>query len=57
MRGFYDNDIQAYLQYQIRLALLLGADKERAEKELTEVVKMEIQIANVSFNSHKQKPK
>ena len=48
LKGLTDKDVKAYLEYQIGLATLLGADKERARKELTETVEFEIQLANVS---------
>ena len=49
LKGLEDKDVKAYLDYQVELATLLGADKERARKEQTDVVLFEIQLANVSY--------
>ena len=51
LKGLTDKDVKAYLEYQIGLATLLGADKERARKELTETVEFEIQLANVRYSN------
>ena len=50
LKGLEDKDVKAYLDYQVELATLLGADKERARKEQTDVVLFEIQLANVSYH-------
>ena len=47
LKGLEDNVVQAYLDYQIGLAVLLGADPERASKEQTLAVQFEINLANV----------
>lgn len=43
------SDLQAYYQYMTKLALLLGADTKTAERDMTEVLNFEIQLANVSL--------
>lgn len=43
-----DKDVKAYLDYQVNLATLLGADKESALKEQRESLEFEIKLANVS---------
>lgn len=43
------SDLQAYYQYMTKLALLLGADTKTAERDMTEVLNFEIQLANVGL--------
>ncbi|RXG60084.1 hypothetical protein Avbf_10556 [Armadillidium vulgare] len=38
LQGLNESDVQAFLQYAIDLAVLLGANKTTAKKEMTEVV-------------------
>ena len=47
LKGLEDKDVKAYLQYQIDLAVLLGADRDRAIKEQTAAVEFEIALAKV----------
>jgi len=49
LKGLEDKDVKAYLNYQIELATLLGADRERARREQTDVVLFEIKLANLSL--------
>ncbi|KAK7071727.1 NEDD8 protease nep2 [Halocaridina rubra] len=49
LKGFNDSDVQAYYQYQISMAELLGANRSRAERELKESLEFEIEIANYSL--------
>ncbi|XP_050738565.1 neprilysin-2-like isoform X4 [Eriocheir sinensis] len=49
LKGFNNSDVQAYYNYQINMAVLLGADRARAERELKESLEFEIQIANYSM--------
>lgn len=49
LKGFNNSDVQAYYNYQINMAVLLGADRATAEKELKESLEFEIQIANYSL--------
>ncbi|KAJ8664432.1 hypothetical protein QAD02_006094 [Eretmocerus hayati] len=44
-KGTLDKRVKAYLQYKIGLAEYLGADPQRAQIELTDVLKFEIKIA------------
>jgi neprilysin len=37
----------AYLNYQIDIAVLFGAEKERAEKEMMDALEFEIGLAKV----------
>lgn len=47
-RGPTDKLVQAYYDYMVDIATLLGADKARAEVELKESLHFEIALANVS---------
>lgn len=49
LKGLNDSDVQAYLEYQVSLAELLGADRTTAETQLSESLQFEIQIANFSL--------
>lgn len=48
-RIFGENVSLCLLQYMVDLAVIYGADRERANKELTESLNFEIALANVSF--------
>lgn len=48
IKGLDDKLVQAYHSYQIDTAVLYGAEKEDAEKEMKEVLDFEIDMANVS---------
>jgi hypothetical protein len=48
IKGREDKLVQAYHSYQVDMAVLYGADKEDAEKEMGEVLDFEINLANVS---------
>ena len=41
--------MQAYFTYMKDVAMLLGADQDSAEQEMLEVIKLEIDIANISL--------
>ncbi|CAL4119395.1 unnamed protein product [Meganyctiphanes norvegica] len=47
LKPFNDSDIQAYYKYQIGMAVLLGADRKRAERELKEMIEFETEIAKI----------
>jgi len=47
IKGLEDKDVKAYLDYQVGLATLLGADKDSAFKQQTEALEFEIKLANV----------
>ena len=46
--GLSNERVQAYLSYMVDVAVILGAEKIQAEKELSEAVKFEIEMAKVS---------
>lgn len=47
IKGIEDKDVQAYLDFQINLAVLLGADPNAAREEQSEAVQFEIDLAFV----------
>ena len=47
LKGLDDKDVKAYLDYQIGLATLLGANRQNATKEQTLAVQFEIELAKV----------
>ena len=49
MKGLEDPDIQAYLTYIKDIALLLGADPKLVDDDMLEVLKFEIQVANITL--------
>ena len=54
-REYYLNESDAkykdaYLQYMIAVARLLGADEKRARTEMTKVLEFEVQLANVRYS-------
>ena len=49
VKGTNDKIVDAYYRYMVDTAVLLGADKARAQKELKESLEFEIKLANVIF--------
>lgn len=49
IKGMKDKLVKAYYDYMVDIAVLFGADRERASKELMESLEFEIQLGNVSF--------
>lgn len=50
-KGFDEKIVQAYYKYMVDIAVILGADPDRARKELKESLEFEIKLANVSHLS------
>lgn len=48
-KGFDEKIVQAYYKYMVDIAVILGADPDRASKELKESLEFEIKLANVSY--------
>ena len=42
-------DLQVYFEYMTDVAMIMGANKSEAEKQLHDVIELEIQLANVSY--------
>lgn len=49
VKGIEDKIVSAYYDYMVDLAVIYGADRERATKELMDSLNFEIALANVSF--------
>ena len=49
MKGLEDSDIQAYLTYIKDISVLIGAKPEDADREMLEMLKFEIEIANITL--------
>lgn len=47
-RGLSDKLVQAYYEYMVDIAVLLGADRARAQSELKDSLDFEMKLANVS---------
>lgn len=43
--------MQAYYDYMVDIAIMFGADKERAKEELLDVLEFETSLANVCLAS------
>lgn len=50
-KGFDDKIVKAYYEYMIDIAVIYGAERSRAERELKESIEFEMKLANVSFFS------
>ena len=48
LKGRSEKPLLAYQQFATDVAVMLGADPQRAENEMREMVDFEIQLANVS---------
>lgn len=48
MKGLNDTTVQAYYQLMVNSAVLLGANRSFAEKEMKDALMFEMQLANVS---------
>ncbi|XP_075211266.1 M13 family metallopeptidase neprilysin 2 [Lycorma delicatula] len=49
VKGLDDRLVSAYYKYMVDIAVLYGANKERAKKELKESLEFEISLANISL--------
>lgn len=47
IKGIEDKLVKAYYEYMVDIAVIFGADKKRAEKELWESLQFEMDLANV----------
>lgn len=47
MKGLEDKIVSAYYDYMVDLAVIYGADRPRATKELLDSLNFEIALANV----------
>ncbi len=49
MKGLGEPDVQAYFEYMMDVAVLMGADPAAAKDEMMEVLFFEMAIANISL--------
>jgi hypothetical protein len=47
-KGFSEKLVDAYYKYVVDIAVILGANRERATKEIAESIEFEMKLANVS---------
>lgn len=55
INGLDDEIVKAYYEYMVDIAVIFGAERNRAEQEMKESLEFEIQLANVSFNDYRPK--
>lgn len=48
MKGLEDKIVKAYFEYMVDVAVIYGADRPRALRELRDSLDFEIKLANVS---------
>lgn len=46
--GIEDKVVRGYYDYMVDMAVIYGADRTRAEREMRDVIDFEISVANVS---------
>lgn len=47
IKGMEDKIVKAYYEYQVDMAVIYGAERSRAQRELMESLEFEIALANV----------
>ncbi|XP_063696900.1 neprilysin-2 isoform X1 [Culicoides brevitarsis] len=55
IKGWNNTIVQAYYSYSVDMAVLFGADRNRAEKELKQSVEFEMSLANISLANEKRR--
>ena len=55
IKGFEDQDVQAYYNYMVNMAVLLGADRARAELEMKEALMLELDLAELTLPSEERR--
>lgn len=50
IKGFEEKRVNLYHKFMVEIAIIFGAEKEKAERELKESLEFEIKLANVSSN-------
>ncbi|KPU80743.1 uncharacterized protein Dana_GF16094, isoform B [Drosophila ananassae] len=55
VKGFNETLVVAYYDYMVDVAVLFGADKELAKKELLSSLEFEIALANISWPNEKRR--
>lgn len=49
IKGLEDKIVKAYYEYMVDMAVIYGADRPRAERELMESLEFEMALANVKY--------
>jgi len=57
IKGFEDKDVQAYYQYMIDMAVLLGAEQQEAEAEMKKSLELELKLAEMSLPREERRNK
>lgn len=47
MRGLNDSVVDAYYSYMVDMAVIFGADRDKAREDMLEVLSFEMSLANV----------
>ncbi|XP_058986488.1 neprilysin-2 isoform X2 [Musca domestica] len=55
IKGFNETLVKAYYEYMVDMAVLFGADKDKATKELAESLQFEMDLANISWSNEKRR--
>ena len=55
VQGLQNYQVQAYYRYMQEVALMLGADRQAAQREMLEVLMFETQLANISLSSEQRR--
>ncbi|XP_033213002.1 neprilysin-2-like isoform X1 [Belonocnema kinseyi] len=55
VKGFSDKIVSAYYSYMVDIAVILGAERTRAETELKESLEFEMKLANISLPNEKRR--
>ncbi|KAF2887463.1 hypothetical protein ILUMI_18710 [Ignelater luminosus] len=55
IKGLDDKLVKAYYDYMVDIAVIFGADKNRAETELKESLEFEMKLANISLPNEKRR--
>ncbi|XP_037075869.1 neprilysin-2-like [Pollicipes pollicipes] len=55
IKGFNDSDVQAYYNFMVEMALLMGAEPERAKQEMESALRFEMMLANISLPAEERR--
>ena len=57
IKGLEDKDVEAYYNYMVNMAVLLGAERPRAEKEMKEALQLELQLVQFALPREERRNK
>ena len=57
IKGSQDKEVEAYYQFMVNMAVLLGAERERAEEEMKEALEFELKLAEFSLPEEERRNK